>query len=158
MYWDAFHWIIHITKCKLSPFAAHINFLKALMNDIRSQFPNAIIVSCFFHFKQALFRWLKKSSIHLEQVQMSMEPNCIDLLTIIPKKKIIKLSIPYLKIVIKSMPDFSKSNTKKWDEFWAYFKRFWYSNEKFIATWNIHNEKTDGYPDIHNCTSNGLER
>ena len=43
---------------------------------------------------------------------MLMEPNCIDLLTIIPKKEIIKFGIPYLKIIIKSIPDFSKSDVK----------------------------------------------
>ena len=89
---------------------------------------------------------------------MSMEPNCIDLLTIIPKKEIVKFGIPYLKMVIKSMPGFNESDAKKWDEFWAYFKRFWCSDDKFIATWNIHDEKTNGYPDIHNRANNRLER
>ena len=89
---------------------------------------------------------------------MSIEQNCIDLLTIIPKKEIAKFGIPYLKMVIKSMLDFSESDAKKWGEFWAYFKRFWCSNNKFIATWSIHDEKTNRYPDIRNHTNNGLER
>ena len=147
-----------MTKCKLSPFAVHVDFEKALINAIRSQFPNAMIVGCYFHFKQALFRWLKKSNIHPEQVLMAMEPNFIDLLTIVPKKEIVKFGVPHLKMVMKSMPDFKESDVKKWDGFWAYFQRFWCSDDAFIATWNIHDEKTDGCPDIHNRTNNGLER
>ena len=53
---------------------------------------------------------------------MSIKPNCIDFLAIIPKKEIIKFGIPYLKIVIKI--DFKESILKKWDDFWTYFKRF----------------------------------
>ena len=92
-----------MTKCELSPFAVHVDFEKVLVNAVRSKFPNVVIVGCYFHFKQALFRWLKKSNIHPEQVLMAMEPNCIDFLTIVPKKEIIKFGIPHLKMVIKSM-------------------------------------------------------
>ena len=64
-----------------------------------------------FSFQTGAFLWLKKSSIHLEQVQILIEPNYIDLLTIIIKKEIIKFGIPYLKMVIKSMLDFNESDT-----------------------------------------------
>ena len=63
-------------------------------------------VSCYFHFKQAIFRFLKKTNIHPEQVKMAMERNCVDSLTVVPKKDIVKHGIPYLKIVTKGMPDF----------------------------------------------------
>ena len=147
-----------MTKCELSPLAVHVDFEKALVNAVRSQFPNAMIVGCYFHFKQAIFRCLKKTHIHTEQVKMAMESNCIDLLTIVPKKEIVKCGIPYLKMVIKSMPDFKESDVKKWDGVWVCFQRFWYSDESLVATWNIHDKKTNGHPGIHNCTKNGLER
>ena len=82
---------------------------------------------------------------------MSMEPNCINFLTIIPKKEIIKFGIPYLKMVIKSMLDFKKSIVKN-GIFGLILRDF------SVTTWNIHNKKTNGYSNIHNRTNNRLER
>ena len=55
---------------------------------------------------------------------MLIELNCIDLLTIILKKEIIKFGIPYLKMVIKSIPDFKVSDMKNRVFFRLIFKSF----------------------------------
>ena len=86
-HWNAFHWICCTTKYESSPFYAHADFEKALINAARSQFPNTLIIWRLFHFKQAIFRCLKKIGVNPEQIQMVIEQNCVDSLTIIQKKK-----------------------------------------------------------------------
>ena len=59
---------------------------------------------------------------------------------------------------MNNMPDFIEKYQAKWDAFWACFKNFWCSVMKFVETWNIHDEVSNGNPEIYNRTNNGLER
>ena len=97
-----------------------------------------------------------------DQTDMAMEKNCLDILTIIPKAEIKKKGIPYVKSVISTIEK-TEEDEDKWEQFWAYFKKFWCSSDEFIACQNIHNatkkgKKGDEYYDLHNRINNGMER
>ena len=104
------------------------------------------------YFTYLFSRSLSQSRIPKHEVEQAMTRNVIDILTIIPRKEILKKGIPYVRSIIQ------ESNKAKWDLWWEnYFKKYWMSSTAFIKTWNIHN-KGKKYKDIQNRTNNGLER
>ena len=85
----------------MNPKHIYCNFEKALINAAKSQFADAEIIGCLFHFKQALRRhMISKLDMDEEQVGMAMEKNCLDILTVILKHEIKKKGIPYVKNAI----------------------------------------------------------
>ena len=165
-YWDAIHLAFRITHCKMNPKYIYCDFEKALINAVRNQFRDAIIIGCLFHWKQAIRRhMISKLEINSEQVEMVMEKNCLDILTVIPKHEIKEKGIPYIKHAISQM-ELTKEDKEKWEKFWDYFLTFWMCSHKFIATWNINKqgeESGEGYDkeafvECHNRTNNGIER
>ena len=80
------------------------------------------------------------------------------MLAIIPKKETLKGGIPCAKRAIKIMLDVVEKDQTKWDIFWVCFKKFWCSDMKFVETWKTHDEYSNGHPEIHDRTNNGLER
>ena len=162
-YWDALHFACRMAGYKLKPSHVYCDFEKGLINAVRECFPDACIVGCLFHFKQALRRhMITKLKIDEDQVDMAMEKNCLDILTITPKAEIKKKGVPCVKQVISTI-EMTKEDEEKWELFWAYFEKFWCSSDEFIACWNIHDEtkkgkKGDEYYDLHNRTNNGMER
>ena len=67
-YWDALHEVLLSTDLKLDPANIHYDFEKGLINAIKDQFPNAKVVGCLFHFKQALYRKMRYVVISRESV------------------------------------------------------------------------------------------
>ena len=49
-----FCWTLVTTQLKFDPVCVYFDFEKALTNAAREQFKDAILIGCFFHFKQAL--------------------------------------------------------------------------------------------------------
>ena len=134
-YWDALHFACRMAGCKLKPSHVYYDFEKALINAVREYFPDSYIVGCLFHFKQALCRYMiskDKLDMPEDQADMAIEKNCLDILTIIPKAKIKKKDIPYVKSVISTIEK-TEEDEDKWEQFWAYFKKFWCSSDEFIA-------------------------
>ena len=150
----------------MNPKCIYCDFEKALINAVRSQFRDAEIIGCLFHFKQALCRhMITKLDMDEEQVSMVIEKNCLDILTVIPKYKIKEKGIPYVKNTISQM-DLTKQDCVKWEKFWKYLKSFWMSSFDFIKTWNINNQgeecsedyDKEAFYECHNRTNNGIER
>ena len=78
----------------MNPKYAYYDFEKALINTAKSEFADAEIISCLFHFKQALHRYMiSKLDMDEEQVGMAMEKNCLDILAVILKLEIKKKGI-----------------------------------------------------------------
>ena len=147
----------------LEPQFIFMDFERAIINAMKSQFPNTIIVGCLFHFKQAIRKHLTELKIKPEHISAAMAPTVIDLLTVIPKDEITKKGIPYVKDVILKKHNFDSEDETKWTAFWQYFESFWLSSPSFISCWNIHNEKRGEktikqYYDMHNRTNNSMER
>ena len=155
--WHIFHWVIVTAKFRLNPTHICLDFEKAMTNAAREQFPDTILVGCFFHFKQALHKQMGNLGICKQQIKMAMSENCIDILRIMPKKEILKKGTPYVQDAIKSSGLLNKDDNKKWDKFWVHFKKFWMSNSDFISLWNIDGDAADEVK-MHTRVNNGLER
>ena len=126
------------------------------MNAARDQFGTAIIVGCFFHWKQAIRKHMVKLEIDKEQVKCAMKKGVLDVLTVIPKSEIKSKGIPYVKSLIDEL-NLTKSDKQKWAKFWKYFLKFWMSDENFISIWNI-NSNNSNEKEMHSRVNNGLER
>ena len=157
MHWHIFHWALVTAKLRLNHVCTCLDFEKAMMNAAREQFPDAILVGCFFHFKQALRKHMGSLGICKQQIKMAMSENCIDILCIIPKEEILKKGMPYVQDAIKSSGLLNKDDDKKWDKLWVHFKKFWMSNAYFISLWNINGNAVDEVK-MHARVNNGLER
>mmetsp|Transcript_21180 Transcript_21180/g.31896 ORF Transcript_21180/g.31896 Transcript_21180/m.31896 type:complete len:92 (-) Transcript_21180:688-963(-) len=48
---------------KFNPSVVGIDFEKAFINMVKKHWPDAIIIGCFFHFKQAIRKYLIKVGI-----------------------------------------------------------------------------------------------
>ena len=81
-------------KLKVDPVHFYLDFEKELTND-------AILIGCFFYFKQALRRCMMSIGELAEQVKIEMTENCVDILCIMPKNEILKKGAPCAKCVVK---------------------------------------------------------
>ena len=155
-YKHALQQLINCSENKCKAITVTCDFEKALHNCARKQFGKAKIVGCLFHFKQALRRRMK-TVLHIkeDQIQMAMEKNSIDILTIINNSEIRGKGLMYVKSIVYEYLTEEKDITK-WDNFFRYFEFFWLSDDKFINTWNVHEDDHDGF-DIINRSNNPLE-
>jgi len=134
------------TELKFSPGCIHCDFEIGLINAIKEQFTEIKVVGCYFHFKQALLKKMKEIGIPAEERSLAMKEGVLDVLTVIPHEEIETKGIAYVKSKIP------KTNNKKWEQFWKYFKSTWltrYNKED----WNI-----NGVKNAQNRTNNALER
>ena len=83
MYFNAFHWVHIITQFQFDPYKIAQDFEKAMINASKDQFRHAEHDGCKFHSKYAWQEKMKKIGIPQEQIDMAMENNCLDILTII---------------------------------------------------------------------------
>ena len=79
----------------------YLDFEKALINAARDQFKDAILIGCFFHFKQALRKHMMSIAIDREQIKIAMTENVVDILCIMPKSEILKKGVPCVQDTIK---------------------------------------------------------
>ncbi|OQR83926.1 hypothetical protein ACHHYP_14118 [Achlya hypogyna] len=135
----------------LEPSTISCDFEQALIGAIKDQFPDARIVGCLFHFKQAIRRKLVTLRIPEDQVQRAMEPNVLDVLTVIPRLQIIKRGIPYVKSLLST-----DGHVAKWASFWKYFYKTWLKTYD-ISTWNVY-DAVERDIDLVNRTNNPLEK
>lgn len=154
MYRRVFEEVRSLTDYAASPGNVLCDFEKALMNALRKVFPEAIVRGCLFHWKQAIRRHMI-SVLHFKEATVNkiMEVNNLDILTIIPMGEIESKGIPFVQ---NKMADYE--DDKKWDSFWAYFKRVWM---KIDEIWNINDYISKGNVDVYellNRTNNALER
>lgn len=138
MYWDLLHQIIQTTDQQLSPAEVICDFETGLINAISTQFPNAEVIGCMFHFKQALQKRLKKLRIPKAEIAIAMTKGVVDMLTVIDPERIESHGITWVKREIKARctsVDLRYSRLK-WREFWVYFRRTWISKYP-PSLWNV---------------------
>jgi hypothetical protein len=154
MYFHAFQTLVNISEWKLEPKNYCSDFEQALMSELDRSFGNyGQHHGCFFHFKQAIRRYMtKKLKMSSEIVTRSMEKGMIDLLIIIPINEIESKGIPYVRSLLEV--NATASEKKQWNDFWQYFNKQWMP---IVAAWNIES-KDGGYKDLVSKTNNGLER
>jgi len=75
-YYDIFHFIIQATDQQLEPAEIVCDFEAALIQAVQVQFPNADIIGCLFHFKQAIRRRMRRLAIPEQGATIAMRVAC----------------------------------------------------------------------------------
>lgn len=139
-YWHAFNWLCNSVEC-IEPSYIGVDFKLAFFRMIGIHFPDAKLLGCKFHFKQAARRMMVKLGIPENEVKFAMKPGMYDLVMVLEADQIQK-GIAYVrtKIIgfVEEQSYSAKEETtafKKWDQFWEYFERFWMQDE-FFKVWS----------------------
>lgn len=156
-YWQVLQQIIASCRWELKALTVTCDFETALINAVRSNFPEAHIVGCFFHWKQALRKKLRddlKIDGKLVTDFMARE-DLLNSLTVINPENILR-GIAYIRKILHPIESQDLTNFNK---FWTYFLDYWCNKDR-ITTWNVHNLATQKDRDsiAINRTNNSLER
>ena len=87
-YWQVFNWIT-TTVQELDPSYIGVDFERAFFSNVSIHFPEAKLVGCLFHFKQAARRKMKELRFPDEEVSFAMRKGVNDLLTEIQKEHLL---------------------------------------------------------------------
>lgn len=111
----------------LEPAEVVCDFERALIDAVGDQFPNADIIGCLFHFKQAVRRKMKSIGISNRAAGIAMAPGVLDMLTVVPIEQVEVGGISWVKRQVKERcrNDGVAYVRSKWNIFWSYFKRTW---------------------------------
>ena len=112
------------TGCKPTASFVGVDFEEAFFTSVQMVFSDAFIVGCFFHFKQANRRRMKKLNMHGAVIDAILL--ALDYAPCLPMNEILWKGIPYLKFLVKKrLKDLRKSskiNKKTWGLYWKYFE------------------------------------
>ena len=112
------------------PYCIGVDFERAFFSAAGLFFPEAHLVGCLFHFKQAARRKMIDLGIPDHEVQIAMRFGVYDLLAVLPKDELDKKGIPFIQtVIIDLIGEYYTTNApedkaweKKWDTFWVYFR------------------------------------
>ncbi|GMF52676.1 unnamed protein product [Phytophthora fragariaefolia] len=127
MYWNVIDHVIQATDQKLNPAKAICDFESGLIKAVLTQFPDAKVSGCYFHFKQALGRQMKKLQISAPEIKIAMAPGGVDVLAVVDKDKVAVQGTPYVRKLIREecVEEGLTYSYHKWESFWSYFNRQW---------------------------------
>lgn len=119
--------ILGATKRKLDPESVVCDFDPHLRAAVKEMRPDVTVVGSCFHFKQACRRRMVKLGIPEREIDISMATGYLDMLVVIPRRKIAGADVDYVKRATReqcarSSVPYSES---KWEQFWAYFRMTW---------------------------------
>ncbi|OWZ18206.1 hypothetical protein PHMEG_0007745 [Phytophthora megakarya] len=144
-FWDMVHFVVQSTDQQLEPAEVVCDFESALISAVQTQFPNAIIIGCLFHWKQALRRAMKRFLIAEEECSIAMTRGVLDILTVIDHS-LVERGVKWVKREIlryqrreirQRCNDVGIEYFKaKWRGFWEYFQRTWL-DQYDISVWNV---------------------
>ncbi|OWZ15417.1 putative cleavage induced protein [Phytophthora megakarya] len=137
-YNDILHLISRDTGKKMTPAEIVCDFEFGLISAVQQAFPNAEVVGCFFHFKQALSRRMKFEHITKKEISIAMTPGCLDILAVIDPEFIDPKGIAWVKLEIKRQcaTKGCAYSTRQWRSFWRYFHRIWLGKYS-VSEWNV---------------------
>jgi hypothetical protein len=144
---------VHCVSCDFE--IGIINTCKGRYIINEDHWPKAVIVGCFFHWKQAVKRHLQDLKLPTDQVLGALESGMVDVLTIV-KEDEIESTILYLTEVIKNRFNPNEQDQRKWIIYFKYFRNTWIKGAFKFADWNI--SALTGADAIQNRTNNALER
>ncbi|POM60224.1 hypothetical protein PHPALM_30946 [Phytophthora palmivora] len=127
MYWNIIGHAIQATDQNLDPATVICDFGSGLIKAVLTQFPDARVSGCFFHFKQALGRRMKKEKIPAPEIKIAMAPGCVDILAVVDKDKVVIEGTSYVRKLLreKCEADGLVYFFHKWERFWTYFQKQW---------------------------------
>ena len=139
-YWQAFNWLTNSVEC-IDPSYIGVDFELAFFRMIDIHFPDAKLLGCKFHFKQAARRMMVKLGISENEVKFAMKSGVYDLVMVLEADQIQK-GIAYVRTKIIGFVEEQLYSAKqettafeKWDQFWEFFERFWMQDEFFKVCW-----------------------
>eukprot|EP00644_Phytophthora_capsici_P003990 jgi/Phyca11/108303/e_gw1.15.667.1 len=142
------------TDQQIEPAEIVCDFESGLLDAVQTQFPNAIVVGCLFHLKQALRRAMKRFAIPEEECCIAMASGVIDMLTVLEHSLVVRGT----KWVKREIRERCKSlglaySKAKWRGFWDYFNSTWLGKYD-VEVWNVAGLDKD----LIARTNNPLER
>lgn len=130
---------------KCDPSTIGVDFEQGLINATKQCFPEAKLIGCHFHFKQAIRKYMVGLKIPSAVIEWFMKPGNLDLLTVLPKEDIRSINargVLYVAMLCDSAPsDFrpvvmedkrkvpvsdwvtSDDGRVKMEKFWKYMER-----------------------------------
>jgi hypothetical protein len=143
LYCVALHEVIMLMEWDWMPDVITVDFEAALLAAVRHEFSRSQMVGCFFHFRQAISRKMKKIGISFESFEFGTR--IFNLLTLVDPTK--------LKKIIQQLQSRYSLDDEKWMTFWTYFEKTWMSKfEPFL--WNVFAADTER---MYGRTNNALE-
>jgi len=136
-----------ILGSKWSPKAVVVDFEKSLINSIRNHFSSTVVIGCFFHFKQAIFRKIVKLGLKNELSQWYLV-----------LKSISALTFEHPNNLLNSISQMKNSFGDEWNSFFTYFENTWIKSYP-PDLWNVQMLKNSLNESHLICrTNNALER
>ena len=103
---------------------AGVDFEPAFYTAISNFFPEAIIIGCFFHFKQAIRGKVQK--LGMDKAVISVILLIMNYAPSLPPDEMLEKGIPFLKSLVraalKKQRDLNKIDNNQWKLFWNYFE------------------------------------
>jgi len=128
------------------PKSVGVDFEKALINAVRDSFSDSVIIGCFFHMKQAIYRKIVKLGLKNE------DSNWFTIL-----KGITALCIENPISLEESIASLEEAAGSEWINFFLYFKSTWC--KRFgPELWNVEHIKKCLNENLVCRTNNALER
>ncbi len=143
-----FHAIKNDLNGKFNPWIIGIDFEPNFFKMCTKHWPDAHLIGCFFHFMQAIFRYLK-DELKFPDALVSRIAHIVKIATVLPlndTKKITGKTWCYIAERIDSIVTGdeeadawlqSKVGRSKKTDFFAYIKNFWLRSD-VICIWNTH--------------------
>jgi hypothetical protein len=144
LYCCLLHELIVLLEYRWMPKLCTVDFEKGLINAVQHEFSQSKMVGCFFHFKQALFKRMRRMGLPKKEIAKCCE--LINILTIIPHDQ--------LSLAIKFIRRHDVLRHNEWKGFWKYFDRTW-TRRYPISLWNIHDQSDY---ELSGRTNNAVER
>ncbi len=127
-YWQAFNWLTSAVE-DIDASYIGVDFERAFFTQLGTHFPDAKLMGCLFHFKQAARRKMVDLGIPDSEIKSAMARGVYDLLTVIPIDQLEKGVVFVRTKIIDFVSELSKSakeeeaSVERWEKFWEYFER-----------------------------------
>ncbi|POM58719.1 Hypothetical protein PHPALM_36597 [Phytophthora palmivora] len=145
-----------VNRCGLNSFQpAQIvsDFEQALIDSTGERYPDARVIRCLFHWKQAIRMRMLALHISLTEISIAMEVGVLDMLTVLPSTDVDPAGIRFVQRKIRRRcrevnTDYSDDHRS---QFWVYFRRIWLI---LFPVWNVYGMDLQ----VVSRTNNPLER
>ena len=125
---QAFNWLTSAVE-DIDASYIGVDFERAFFTQLGTHFPDAKLMGCLFHFKQAARRKMVDLGIPDSEIKFAMARGMYDLLTVIPIDQLEK-GVVYVRTKIidfsselsKSVKEEEEASVERWDKFWEYFE------------------------------------
>jgi hypothetical protein len=132
-----------------------VDFQQALIDSVGVSYPDARVIGCFFHWKQAIKRRMVALHLPAPEISIAMEVGVLDMLTVVPPAEVDPLGLAFVqrRIGERCREDGVHYSSERWSTFWAYFRRTWLRLFP-VNVWNVHAMNLQ----VVSRTNNPLER